>query len=523
MRILKGLALAVGVLFLLTLARLARLDHGGPAHSNVELPGQEPGTLYLPGAGNPFFNLFPPPPSERPAAVVLVHGFMADRQTMSALARRIAENGYAVLAIDVDGHGENRNPLTGGPAMAGTLDHDVKAAVDFLRSFQRVDGSRIVVMGHSMGAGAALDYATRDASLKGAVMISGGFGLAGPERPKNALFIFAERDPEFIQSPSTTLTAHLAGVEQLDLGKVYGDFSQGNAVEAVSVPGVDHVQIVYSADAARTIVKWLDSTFATARTGAIDVGEPRLGTSELALLLFVILLVPIGRIAGSLAQPWEQRPAGASGWLGILIVGGALLAAMPTAALIPPLAFLEVVVGDVQISWFAAAGVILLGVLAIWKRLDWGRIRDGFGGTLFAAGLAFAVIYFSMAPMAATFHRMSLSPERLVVFMLGTLLLLPFWLGFELLVRRGGVALSTTIAAIGRAVILLLMFAGVILGVISPVVMLVLPILALEFVMMEIFAASAYSTSRNLAVITLVETAWFAWMIAATNPITFIF
>ena len=49
-------------------------------------------------------------------------------------------------------------------------------------------------MGHSMGAGAALDYATHDPNLKGAVMISGGWTL-GPERPKNALFIFAERDP----------------------------------------------------------------------------------------------------------------------------------------------------------------------------------------------------------------------------------------------------------------------------------------------------------------------------------------
>jgi len=51
--------------------------------------------------------------------------------------------------------------------------------------------------------------------------------------------------------------------------------------------------------------------------------------------------------------------------------------------------------------------------------------------------------------------------------------------------------------------------------------MLVLPSLALIFLMIEIFAVAAYSTSRNLVLITLVETAWFAWIIAATNPITF--
>ena len=125
------------------------------------------------------------------AAVVLIHGFTGDRVLMSGLARRLAENGYAVLAIDVNGHGENRNPFNGGTAESDSLRSNVKTAVDYLRDNELVDGSRIVVMGHSMGAGAALDYATHDASVKGAVMISGGWAL-GPEHPKNALFIFAE-------------------------------------------------------------------------------------------------------------------------------------------------------------------------------------------------------------------------------------------------------------------------------------------------------------------------------------------
>src|ERR1700687_3690906 len=168
MRILHASAVIVGVLFLLALARLARFDNGGPAHLFVALPGQEPATMYLPGTGTPFFNVFPPPPAERPARVVLIHGFMADRQMMSVLARRIAQNGYAVLAIDVQGHGENRNPLGIGPVTADALDNDVKQAVDFLRAYPMVDGSRVVVMGHSMGAGAALDYATHDPTLNGA-------------------------------------------------------------------------------------------------------------------------------------------------------------------------------------------------------------------------------------------------------------------------------------------------------------------------------------------------------------------
>jgi hypothetical protein len=55
------------------------------------------------------------------------------------------------------------------------------------------------------------------------------------------------------------------------------------------------------------------------------------------------------------------------------------------------------------------------------------------------------------------------------------------------------------------------------------VLMLILPILVIAFVMIEIFSASAYSASRNLVVIAAFETLWFAWMIAAASPITFMF
>src|SRR5262245_45130885 len=43
--------------------------------------------------------------------VILCHGFSGDTAMMSSLARRIAKAGYAVIAIDFRGHGENRNPF----------------------------------------------------------------------------------------------------------------------------------------------------------------------------------------------------------------------------------------------------------------------------------------------------------------------------------------------------------------------------------------------------------------------------
>jgi predicted alpha/beta-fold hydrolase len=147
MRMARVITLVLMVSFLLTLAWLARLQHGGPARQDIELPGNEPATIYLPGPGYPFYTSFAPPVEQRPPCVV--HGFTSDREFMSSLARRMAQNGYAVLAIDVHGHGSNRNPFSEGfeSGPKSILYQDIKQAVDFLRDYPLVDGSRIVVMG----------------------------------------------------------------------------------------------------------------------------------------------------------------------------------------------------------------------------------------------------------------------------------------------------------------------------------------------------------------------------------------
>jgi hypothetical protein len=354
------------------------------------------------------------------------------------------------------------------------------------------------------------------------VMISGGWTL-GPERPKNALFIFAENDPqELIQNTSAALASHLAGLPQIDLGKTYGDFAQGTAVEAVQMQGLNHITIVGSPAAATVIAKWLDSAVGVTRTGAIENKDARQGAARLALLIFVILLVPLGRACGRLATSWAEERPGPSGWIGLLIVGGALIASMPLAAT-NPAAFVPAVVGSIQISWFAVAGLMLAGVVVLWRPLEWHRAREGIGAAMLAASAGFAVAYVGQVAMSMMLHRLSLSPERLMVMALATVLMFPFWMCFELLVRRGGAAISSVWASLGRVLILVLIVLGVTLNALPFVLILILPILAIAFAMIEIFSASVYSASRNLTLIAVFETLWFAWMIAATCPITFMF
>jgi hypothetical protein len=182
-----------------------------------------------------------------------------------------------------------------------------------------------------------------------------------------------------------------------------------------------------------------------------------------------------------------------------------------------------VVIGDVQISWFAVAGLIIVGVLALAQLLNWYRIREGVGAAIAGGTTGFAVVYVCQVAMSVMLHRVSLSPERLMVMAMAAVLLFPFWIGFELLLRRGDILGSTMWASLGRVLILVLMVIGVSLNALPFVLILLLPIIALAFVMIEIFSASAYSVSRNLTLIAVFETLWLAWMIAASNPITFMF
>jgi hypothetical protein len=310
-------------------------------------------------------------------------------------------------------------------------------------------------------------------------------------------------------------------VPQVELGKTYGEFPQGNAVAAIQISRVNHVTIAYSPEAAATMVRWLDGAFGTARTGEINLREPRRSAAMLAGLLFLVLLIPLGKIGGEIAGEWTEGPSGLGGWPGLAILVVALLAAMPLVAMIVPTAFFPLVVGDVQVAWFWTAGVILVIVLILAQVLQWRRLRDGLGTTVLVALLVMTVIYLCQVAEQVTLHTLSLTPERLIFTVVGTLLLLPFWLSFEFMLRRGDLFVSTIRATIGRALIIATLVVGIFLQVLPGVLMLILPNLVLIYVAVEILAASAYSSSRNLTLIALVESMWFTWSIAAIVPITF--
>jgi len=519
-RITSAVAFAV---FLLASVWLARLDRAGPPHADLVLAGGVPATLFLPGAAGgdePAAFLDPPPREQRPPAIVLMHGFAGDRLSLSSLARRLASAGYAVLAIDARGHGENRNPLRRGWARADAFEGDLAAAVDWLRVCPFVDGQRLVVMGHSMGAGAALDFATRDSGIDGTVLISGGWRLDGPYRPPNALFLVAEGDPPIIRERAAELVARLAGAPAAEPGRVTGSFAAGTAAELAVVPGADHLSIVWRADSVREIVAWLDAIFGVERAAGEAPRDARIPALVAMALAFVLVLPGLGLLVGWLA-PREAERAPGSRVRALGLVALALVATMPLLATGTPAEIISAEVLDSVVGLLALAGVGLL----LWLR--WrapgatsSLLRDPLR-VLPAVAVGLLAIFSLTQAFSVVVHRSTLSPERMAVFAMAAAGLLLFSLAFQALLRRGPPLAAALSALAGRAVVVAVLLAGVATGVLPFVLVLMLGPLCGVFLGMELLAAGVYAGSRNLLAIALLDAGWLAMVAAAIMPVRF--
>ena len=121
-------------------------------------------------------------PSKNGAAVILLHGYGASRQHMSAHAIMLASQGFGVLMYDLRGHGESEGEI----ASYGWMDiYDVEGAIEYLLSRPDVDPQRIGIFGFSVGGQAALGAATRYRTLNAVAADGPGFFTTADIPPTN--------------------------------------------------------------------------------------------------------------------------------------------------------------------------------------------------------------------------------------------------------------------------------------------------------------------------------------------------
>jgi dienelactone hydrolase len=188
-----------------------------------------------------------PRESDGAPVVLVAHGYAGTANMMRGYANSLASAGYAVATWDFAGHGANETPLG---ARENQLAQDIASVVEFVRSRPEVDASRVAILGHSMGSGAAM-RAGIDApqTFSAVVAVSPTDAPVTEEFPRNLQLQAGAFEPRFEQNARELLAA--AG----------GARGQPNARDLVIVPGVEHISIVYSRRSHEAATSWLNAVF----------------------------------------------------------------------------------------------------------------------------------------------------------------------------------------------------------------------------------------------------------------------
>ncbi|NOZ05428.1 MAG: alpha/beta fold hydrolase, partial [Chloroflexi bacterium] len=146
------------------------------------------GTYYAPtGTANP--------------GLVLVHMVDGRRTDWNSLASFLQRQGYAVLSLDLRGHGESS-----GNREWGKMADDVTVAYRFLSGQPEVDPTRVALVGASIGANLALNVAASEPAVKSLVLLSPGMDYRGV-KTEAAMKAYGARPVLFIASRTDTYAA----------------------------------------------------------------------------------------------------------------------------------------------------------------------------------------------------------------------------------------------------------------------------------------------------------------------------
>mgnify|MGYP001098695887 CR=1 FL=1 len=282
--------------------------------------------------------------AQRVPGMVYIHGYQNNRETGDAYSIETARRGIAVLNIDAIGRGHSGIP--GRPDEPGfDPTYGGTAAVAYLRSLEFVDGARVGIMGHSLGAEMAYKVALNDPSLRALVLTGYAYTTqATPEMPRNMLMIIGKYDEFRARMTGTrdierewmgsAATAKALGAADAKLATTYGDFAKGTA-RRVEVPPVTHVQESHSSEAIAQTLLWLRAALAPAGDRWIDERSQTWMIKEYATLFAMLAgfaaLFPLAlmlmrtRFFGALRRDHERYACAARDYVKFTAVNGALM------------------------------------------------------------------------------------------------------------------------------------------------------------------------------------------------------
>jgi pimeloyl-ACP methyl ester carboxylesterase len=414
MKPLRWLAAALGLLLvLLSLWQILTAQDGLQV---IRIPDSTPPvTVFSPAggmaAGHP--------------TVLVGHGFSGSQVIMRSFALTLAHAGYSVVTWDFDGHGANPRPFpmdwaSSNAALVADAEQALQAAV----KQGLADPKRVAILGHSMGSGVALAYGQKHPETAATIAVSPVSQPVTPSLPKNLLLMAGTSEQSFLDNARDLLA---------QAGGAGGDPSLGTARQLTPIPGANHLTILFANPAFQAARGWLDATFGSQPSASayIDRNIWWYVLGVVGTLIFAVALA--AWFSEKLPASKSTRPL----WrrLGALlagVLGGTLALWLVEKAGLHLEYSLGLLIGGYLLVWFAASGLIGLALMGVRP----GRITVW----MVAAGaITFTVLWLGIGLLGSlVWEPWLMISRRLVLWPVGTLLLLPWFLAIGEALRGSG-------------------------------------------------------------------------------------
>ena len=165
-----------------------------------------------------------PDRDKKAPVAILIHMYPLNRSSWSQLIPPLHDAGFAILAYDIRGRGESTEPLNKNlrdlygrqsPALFTEAWRDAEGALKWLSKRPECDTSHVTVIGASVGASIAIDFARREPRVKTIVGLSPYTEVMGiktadhiKEIAKRAIFLLSPAGTEFDRIKDLTLACN---------------------------------------------------------------------------------------------------------------------------------------------------------------------------------------------------------------------------------------------------------------------------------------------------------------------------
>jgi pimeloyl-ACP methyl ester carboxylesterase len=317
--------------------------------------------------GVPMLFMVPKGVKHRPG-ILVAHGFAGSKQLMFGYGYTLAHNGYGVLLLDFNGHGENAAPLA-----KNKLQQDFSTALTVLKAQPEIDPNKIGLLGHSMGSQVVMLAGIEQSKIISAVVaVSPTDAPVTPDEPRNLQFQAGEWEGQFVQRSAELLQK---------AGGANPNTENGKGRSRVIVPQVEHILILFQDRSHQAALEWFNAVFH--QTSTVEFRDRRMVWYGLHLLSWLFLL---GTISPTLTEAMAQqslKPRYLRHWLGL---GLAPVAATGVVSIVSLWASLEnlggLLIGGALGFWLFIAGLTWSGVISRFPRPTMKSM--GYGLLLFA-------------------------------------------------------------------------------------------------------------------------------------------